>query len=130
MQYQSIKPDPKRDADAVTLAETAPWPIYTLKVAVGAFPAGTVFYRVPSRSNPDRRWLANGVACQCPDYMQRGAMCAHTRAVRLHEARSAAPTTPLARYEELVPTCQAQGCQDDPEPHEDFCHRHVLVDAF
>jgi hypothetical protein len=65
VQYQSIRPDPKRDADAARLAaDGATWPVYTLKRDHGAFEAGTVFYGVPSRSNPKHRWLANGVACE------------------------------------------------------------------
>jgi hypothetical protein len=119
VQYQSIRPDPKRDADAAKLAaDGATWPVYTLKRDHGAFEAGTVFYGVPSRSNPKHRWLANGVACRCPDYQQRGAMCAHLRAVRLHEAReqqegsaSSADPTPATRYDTLYPPCAA-GCGD------------------
>lgn len=33
-------------------------------------------------------------------------------------------------YQRLYPVCRATGCQDDPEPREAYCHRHVLVDAF
>lgn len=32
--------------------------------------------------------------------------------------------------EELWATCKASGCDEDPEPREQFCFRHVLVDAF
>jgi hypothetical protein len=56
MQNQSIRPDAKRDAAAVKLAEQAHiWPIVTLKKAFGAFPIGTRFYGVPSRSKPGAR---------------------------------------------------------------------------
>lgn len=36
----------------------------------------------------------------------------------------------LTIYARLYPSCRAQGCQDDPEPGEKDCYRHVLVDAF
>lgn len=46
----------------------------------------------------------------------------------------AAPTVPtsvrMAGLSEVWPACQAAGCTDDTEPHERFCRRHVLVDAF
>jgi hypothetical protein len=105
VQLQPITPDPKRDADAAVLAEQAiTWPVVTLKRAFGAFPVGSIFYGVPSRSKPGARYLANALACQCPDYQRRGAMCAHVRAVRLFEqtrqqaegsADQADPTTDL-----------------------------------
>jgi hypothetical protein len=138
VQYQSISPDPKRDADAAKLVEgAATWPVYTLKRDHGAFKAGTVFYGVPSRRDPERRWLANGVACQCPDYQQRGAMCAHVRAVRLHierqqqegSADQADPTlAPIrevrGRYADLFPECAA-GCGDLVERSGERCY-HCL----
>jgi hypothetical protein len=41
-----------------------------------------------------------------------------------------APVAARASYADLFPSCRAQGCQDDPEPRERYCGRHVLVDAF
>lgn len=119
MQYQSIRPDPRRDAAAKLLAEGAHlWHVVTLTKAHGAFPVGTVFYSVPSRTVTGKRYLANGVACECPDYQQRGAICAHVRAVRIHEARQQqegsadeADPTPATRYDTLYPPCAA-GCGD------------------
>ena len=144
MQYQSIRPDAKRDADALKLADAAPtWPIFRLKVRHGAFPVGSVFYSVPSRRDPNRRYLANGVACECPDYQQRSAICAHVRAVRLFEqrqeqqsgsAQEADPTLGIrivrGRYEEIFGVCDAQWCDEDRARGEVYCDRHTLVDAF
>ena len=79
-----IAPDPKRDAAAELLAQTAPWPRVTLTRPVGSFEAGAVFYRVPS-SQPGVRYVANAVCCTCPDSQHRGNVCKHSRAVRLHE---------------------------------------------
>lgn len=136
MQYQPIRPDARRDADAAKLAADGhTWPVYTLNRDHGAFKAGSVFYGVPSRSNPDGRWMANGVACLCPDYQQRGAMCAHVRAVRLFEAQrqqqtggsadEADPTPTATRrptLDELYPPCAA-GCGDLVERSGESCYR-------
>lgn len=134
MQYQSIRPDTKRDADAVKLAaDGATWPVYTLKRAHGAFEAGTVFFGVPSRSRPGHRYLANAVACQCPDYDpdRGGNMCAHVRAVRLFEhqnegsAVKADPipeaVVPLKSYGNIFPGCAA-GCGELVERRGERCY--------
>lgn len=82
-----VPPDPRRDAAAAILAESArTWPVVTLRKPHGAFPMGTRFLAVLS-STPGARYLANAVACQCPDYQQRGAVCKHVRAVLLFEQR-------------------------------------------
>jgi SWIM zinc finger len=87
MTVSSIAHDPKRDAAAALLAETAQaWPVVTLRKPHGAFPVGTRFYAVPS-STPGAAYLANLKVCQCPDYQQRGAICKHVRAVALFEAQ-------------------------------------------
>src|SRR5215210_2939170 len=107
----AVPPDPKRDAAAALLAQTAPWPRVTLTRQYGAFEPGTIFYRVPSRSQPARRHLANGVACQCCDYQKNGAICAHVRAVMLIEQRQAQPA-PIRKprgYEELFEACRDCG---------------------
>ena len=79
--------DQKRDAAAAILAQSAQtWPMVTLKKPHGAFPAGSRFYGVPS-STPGAHYLANAVACQCPDYQQAGNICKHVRAVRVFEAQ-------------------------------------------
>lgn len=81
-------PDEKRDAAAERLAPSVPaWPLYTLKRAVGAFPAGTVFRRAPSCRDPKVRYLVNNVACQCPDYQRAGYVCKHVRAVIRYEEK-------------------------------------------
>jgi hypothetical protein len=105
----NVHPDHKRDAAAVVLAESAAaWPIVTLKRPHGAFPVGSCFYGVPS-SKLGASYLANAVACYCPDYRRRDAVCKHVRAVRLFEqarhqeaAAQAAPTPKRFRtYAEL-----------------------------
>jgi hypothetical protein len=143
MQLQPIIPDRKRDSDAAKLAQNGDtWPVYTLKRDHGAFEAGTVFYGVPSRSNPKHRWLANGAACLCPDYQDRGAMCAHVRAVRLFEAQSqqqegaateADPTpteavVPLKAYRDIFPGCAA-GCGDLVERQGERCYACLQVET-
>lgn len=79
-----------------------------------------------------------GRCCSC-DAGRRGLMCYHRLAVTeaLHRDALAAwvadqdqDRAAVKRYEDLVPTCQANGCDEDPEPHSDFCFRHQLVDAF
>jgi hypothetical protein len=51
-------------------------------------------------------------------------------AAYLAEMSDQTATTTLSTYERLYPVCLATGCQDDPEPREQFCYRHQLVDAF
>ena len=84
----AVPPAPARGARAAQLVLTAPWPRVTLTRQQGAFPAGTVFDRVPS-SKPDVRYVANGVCCTCPDAQQNGAICKHIRGVILWEQRQA-----------------------------------------
>lgn len=47
-------------------------------------------------------------------------------AALIEQGASAAPTS----YERLYPTCRFEGCQNDPEPRELDCYRHMLVEAF
>jgi hypothetical protein len=34
------------------------------------------------------------------------------------------------RYEEIFKICKAKGCDEDRARGEDYCDKHVLVDAF
>jgi hypothetical protein len=133
VQLQPIRPDPKRDADAAKLAADAgQWMTVTLTEPWGAFPVGSVFYGVPSRSRPNVYHLANGVACRCEDYQKNSAMCAHIRAVRIFLAQQeqegsadADPTpapTSLKSYRDLFPGCVA-GCGELVERRNESCHR-------
>ena len=51
-------------------------------------------------------------------------------AAYLAEKAEEAASVALSTYERLYPACSVTGCQDDPEPREQFCYRHQLVDAF
>ena len=44
---------------------------------------GKKAYAVPS-STPNKYWLCNQLACNCPDYERRGLPCKHIYAVRAH----------------------------------------------
>jgi hypothetical protein len=78
----AVPPDPARDARARALVALVPtWPRHTLRVAWGAFEAGTTFRR--ATGNRGARYLVNAVACECPDYRHNGAICKHVRAVIL-----------------------------------------------
>ena len=48
---------------------------------------GQKFYAVPSRTQPNVRYLVDTHSCTCPDHKYRGVECAHILAVRLHVAR-------------------------------------------
>ena len=86
MTIPAFRPDPKRDAAAAELAQTAgSWPRVTLRRDVGAFRRGEHFFGVPS-SQPGRYYLTNPRFCSCPDYQQRASGCKHQRAVALHLA--------------------------------------------
>lgn len=37
---------------------------------------------------------------------------------------------PVADLSAIWPSCAVDGCTDDREPHEIYCRRHVIVDAF
>ena len=71
---------------------------------------GQKFYAVPSRTQPNVRYLTDQHACTCPDHKYRGVDCAHILAVRLHVARvhgtrrprpTAAQVAGSRAYEEL-----------------------------
>lgn len=119
----AIPPDAARDKKARELAKTVYlWPVETLKQDWGAFKRGDSFLVTPNG------WRVNTVACECPDYQQAGNICKHVRAIVMADAQKVAK--PAKRYEDLAPTCRVVACDDDPEPREDFCWRHMLVDAF
>lgn len=122
----AVPADPKRDAAAAELAESAhTWSTGTLTKAWGAFPVGTGFFYVPSSDGG--HYQTNAVFCRgCVDY-RRGYICKHIRAVVLFTEQN---RTPLKGYKELYPTCWTDGCTDDPEPGEEACWRHVNVSAF
>jgi hypothetical protein len=92
----NILAEQRRDACARQLArDAATWPVVTLTKAHGAFPAGTVFYGVPSSGPRDpitgeiKRYMANDRACNCQDYLKAGNVCKHVRAARIWEQRQA-----------------------------------------
>jgi len=118
-----IPPDQKRDAKARDLAKTAhTWNVVTLKQDWGAFPKGSQALQTPNG------YRVNAVWCECPDYAEWGNICKHIRCIVFLDAQR---TTPLPkRYEDVVPTCQEPGCDNDPEPRERYCWKHWLVDAF
>ncbi len=129
----AVPPDPARDARAAQLVLTAPWPRVTLTRRQGAFPAGTVFYRVPS-SKPDVRYVANGVCCTCPDAQQNDNVCKHIRAVVLFEASqqpapAPKPRTALDRLNELYSPCAA-GCGDLVERRGEKCYRCLSDEVY
>jgi hypothetical protein len=117
----TVLPDAKRDARARELVDqVGSWPKHTLKVAWGAFEAGTVFRRAPGSNGA--RYLVNGIACECPDYQQAGNICKHVRAVALWEARQQpAPIAPKPRasYVDIFPPCT--GCGDLADGRDGFC---------
>lgn len=116
-----IPPDDARDKRARELMpEIKTWHTGTLKQPWGAFEPGAAYFITRSGHR------CNAVWCSCPDY-KRGHICKHVRAVAMADQQQASKPK---RYEDLVPTCQAKGCDADPEPRESFCWRHALVDAF
>ena len=120
VQQITIPPDARRDTRARELAPlVASWPRHTLKVAVGAFPAGTMFRRA-SGSN-GARYLVNAVACQCPDYQQSNRICKHIRAVCLFEADEQSASDALTKYNELFPACR--DCGDLADGRDGYCSK-------
>ena len=123
----TIPPDPKRDGRARALAGyVATWPRVTLTQQWGSFEAGTTFRR--AYGSKGARYLVNSVACQCPDYAERGHICKHIRAVTMWE-QSQQPA-PRKTIEQIWPTCAEPGCDEDPAPRSRFCEQHWLCDAF
>ena len=109
-----VPPDPKRDARALSLADAVgSWPLFVLRQPYDGFPVGTAFRRALSSKGDGSSYLVNAVACQCPDYQERGAICKHVRAVVLWTQRQAATVAPAPRktIEDLMPACVA-GCGD------------------
>src|SRR5437868_4902882 len=124
----AVPSDPKRDARAMELVDSVgSWPRYTLKVAWGGFEAGTVFRRAYGSNGA--RYLVNAVACQCPDYQQRGAVCKHIRAFVLWTARQAATSRPAPRLtaEDLFPKCRT--CSDLVDRRGESCYRCASDEA-
>src|SRR4051812_7135923 len=120
----AVPPDPKRDARALVLSgHVGSWPKHTLKVAYGAFEAGTTFRR--ATGSHGEKYLVNAVCCTCPDAQQNGAICKHTRAYLIWEAgqQAPAPTAPKARpsYADLFPPCR--GCGDLADGRDGYCDR-------
>jgi len=82
-----------------------------------------------------------GKACSCKAG-QHGILCAHRLAAierANHEALAtwtsevAAPSVAASTkkdYRGVFGFCAAKGCQEDAARGEDYCERHVLVDAF
>lgn len=117
----AVPPDPRRDARAAQLADQVGiWPRHTLKVAHGAFPAGTVFRRATGSNGA--RYLVNAVACECPDYQQAGNICKHVRAVVLFERRQQSTPKRRASYADLFAACAA-GCGELVERKGETCYR-------
>ena len=89
--------------------------------------AGTRYAVLPSGRSNRTYWVrADAAGCSCMWSQRRGSPCSHRIAV----ASTIERPNPTRTVDDLWPSCQAQGCTDDPEPHERYCHRHVLVDAF
>ena len=108
---------------------------------------GVRYVKLPSgRSGALYTVRADGKGCSCKWYQQTGGTCAHMLAVREaanHDALDAwlsepvepmpadrPKVKPLLTYDQIVPACAQDGCNDLPEPRERYCWRHVLVDAF
>ena len=127
VQSIAIPPDPARDARAAALVgQVGTWPKHTLKVAWGAFPAGTVFRR--AYGSNDARYLVNAVACECPDYQQAGMICKHVRAVVLFEQRQQPAPKERASYADLFAACSA-GCGELVERKGEACYRCASGEA-
>src|SRR5215207_7090329 len=124
----AVPPDPARDARALSLVDRVPtWPRHTLKVAWGSFEAGTTFRRATGSNGA--RYLVNAVACQCPDYAERGNICKHVRAFILWEQRQARQQrTALDRLNELYPPCAA-GCGELVERTGERCYRCLSTET-
>lgn len=113
----AVRPDAARDAKARLLAvEARHWSRYTLKVAAGAFAAGSVFRLAPvsePREGAPTHYRVNAVFCDCPDYATRGMVCKHIRAYLLAETeRRVRLANPANGYElDAItdPTCRT-GC--------------------
>lgn len=100
-----ITPDASRDAKARVLApQVGSWPRFVLKQAWGSFEAGTEFRR--ATGSKGERYLVNAVACQCPDYANRGNVCKHIRAYVQWEARE-------ATLAQLYPRCADCGARSE-----------------
>lgn len=103
--------------------------------------AGRAFFAIPG-AEANTFHAADQNDCSCPDRQKRGATCKHVRAVRLWMAayRSGAvePKRPFPRgrtlatgaarpsYGDLVKSCRAYPCSDDPE-RGGYCYRHQGV---
>ena len=117
----AVPPDPARDARARALVDQVPtWPRHTLKVAWGAFEAGTVFRR--ATGSHGERYIVNTIACECPDYQQNHAICKHVRAVVLFEQRQQVPPPkPRPSYADLFPACPCGDIADSKDGLCDCC---------
>ena len=79
---------------------------------------GQKFYAVPSRTQPNVRYLTDTHSCTCPDHKWRGVDCAHILAVRLHVARVTGRQPRRPRRDDCGPT---SSCQPDGR----VCPRHL-----
>lgn len=114
----AIPPDAARDARArELLPQVKTWHTGMLKQPWGAFEIGTAYFITRNG------YRVNAVFCSCDDY-KRGHTCKHVRAVLLADQQKV--SKPAKRIEELWPTCQQPGCDDDPAPRNRYCERHWL----
>ena len=92
---------------------------------------GQRFIVVPASNRLTAHWTAvDGSGCTCLGYQRRGT-CTHAIAAKLVADRQQ-PAAPKARksYRDIVGVCDVLSCDEDREPGERFCERHVLTDAF
>lgn len=120
MAASTFRPDAKRDAAALEIAEGAgQWLRITLRRDVGAFLAGTKFYGVPSATTAGLTYLTNFRYCSCPDYARRGSGCKHQRAVALHVLK-----VRQQRQEGAAPAAPTDaGVIDDPDASRTYLAR-------
>jgi predicted nucleic acid-binding Zn finger protein len=62
---------------------------------------GRSFWLIPSASDPSRVYMVDTRECTCPDFIHRGATCAHILAARLRVAQLNA-ARPKTRRQKLA----------------------------
>ena len=112
------------------LENAANWSRGTAITAAGET-VGVVLFASGSRPGIVYLTRCDGLGCDCPGSV-RYLDCCHMRACRMEaeQARGAAARKPRVGLSDIWPTCQAKGCDSDPEPRSAYCYRHQLVDAF
>ena len=129
----AVPPDSKRDARARVLAgHVGSWPRFVLKQPWGGFEAGTTFRRATGSNGA--RYLVNAVACQCPDYAERGNICKHVRAYVLWEDRQARqvagaehrPTASPTSWRHCSQQCGALLAPEHPTKMCDPCWERIV----